>query len=186
MRRIAKYGQMPCSCPYALTSSSVWTPVGSKWSGSSSPRFCNHYVWHECCCSHRTIAKNQPRRHRRQIVEQNASRTSWNEHSSTEPGSCSCRCFATALVMSRHRASTAFPFFSCRTDGWMHRFFRDDNPIPRKSPSSIPYTSRLWSDGSVLRGKVSRGGSAARPHRYCMRRFNSASAFSISGTVREQ
>lgn len=45
--------------------------------------------------------------------------------------------------MSRHRASTALPFFSCRTEGWMHKFLRDERPRPRKSPSSMPYTSRL-------------------------------------------
>ena len=38
--------------------------------------------------------------------------TSWNEQSSTLPGSVSCFAFAVEFVISRHLASTAFPFFS--------------------------------------------------------------------------
>jgi len=70
-------------------------------------------------------------------------RTSWNEHNSIDSGSWVHFSFATELVISLHLASTAFPFFSCLTWGWMHKFLRDDKPIPRKSPSSKSYTSFL-------------------------------------------
>jgi len=34
IRRIVKYGQTPFSCPYFLTSSSVYTPAGIRFPGS--------------------------------------------------------------------------------------------------------------------------------------------------------
>lgn len=49
------------------------------------------------------------------------------------------------------------------TSGWRHKFRREVKPIPLKSSSFAPISNR-----------------------YSIKRFNSANAFSISGTVREQ
>lgn len=87
--------------------------------------------------------------------------------SMASPLSCACLPFPAfdliqLAVIFRHFESTTLPFRSLDTTGWRQRFLRLVNPIPKYSSSS------------------------PSSFRYAISRRNSASALSISGTVREQ
>ncbi len=112
--------------------------------------------------------------------------TSCHSQSDTESGFSFAFAIVDRPVRSRQRASTTSPFFSfttytsiserwleenqsARTSGLMHKFFLLVKPRP-------VYASSFFFCSSV----------SAFAARYAISRFNSARAFSISGTVREQ
>lgn len=115
-------------------------------------------------------------------------RTSCQSHRGTEPGSALPFSQAEVLVRSRHLASTARPFFSLLT--WTKKF----QDIHLAAGKSITHTEgckhrflRLVSPKPVKLSSFSRSASvSACSIRYAIRRLSSVSAFSISGTVREQ